>query len=104
MSQEFYIVGQMEVKDHQTYLEEYGKPFLNILKKYQGEVLAATQNGKTLEGEPFGNWTVLLKFPSKDLVYGFITSEEYAPLITLRVNELTTGGRAFIFPAEIAEF
>ena len=103
MEKTFYIIGRIEVKDYKIYLEKYGKPFMKVLEKYQGELLAATKNGRTLEGEPFGNWTVLLKFPSKDLAYGFVTSEEYAPLMKLRVNELTTDNRALIFPGEIPD-
>ena len=98
-----YIIGQIEVKDYKVYLVQYGKPFMKVLEKYQGELLAATKNGKTLEGEPFGNWTVLLKFPTKDLAYNFITSEEYAPLMALRINELTTGSKAMLFPGEVPD-
>lgn len=101
MEKEYYILGQMKVKDHKTYISEYGMPFLEILKQFEGELLTATKAAKTLEGDAFGNWTVLMKFPSKKHAYGFITSEEYAPLIQLRVNELTTGGRAVLFPAEV---
>ena len=101
MEKEYYILGQLEVKDYKTYITKYGMPFLDILKQYQGELLTATKAARTLEGEPFGNWTVLMKFPSKNLAYSFIKSEEYAPLMKLRVNELTTDGRAVLFPGEI---
>lgn len=103
MNQEIYILGEMAVKDLKVYLKEYGTPFIPVLEKFQGELLAATKNAKTLEGEPFGNWTVLMKFPSKELAYGFVTSDEYAPLMKLRVNELTNGGRAILFPKEVPE-
>ncbi|MEO1651987.1 MAG: DUF1330 domain-containing protein [Bacteroidota bacterium] len=103
MHPEVYIFAQMKVKDYSDYFSQYGAPFMDIIKKFEGKVLAATKNGKVLEGAPFGNWTVLLKFPSKEKAYGFISSEEYAPLIDLRVNELTQGGRSYIFPSEIAE-
>ena len=101
MSQAVYILGEMAVKDYETYFAQYGAPFMPILEKYHGELLVATKNGKTLEGTPFGNWTVLLKFPSSDLAYNFINSEEYAPLMKLRINELTTGTKAILFPAEV---
>ena len=41
-------------------------------------------------------------FPSKEMAYGFVTSEEYAPLMELRINELTDGAHAVLIPAEIA--
>ena len=41
-------------------------------------------------------------FPSKEMAYGFVTSEEYAPLMELRVNQLTDGAHAVLIPGEIA--
>ena len=58
--------------------------------------------GKKSEGEAIGNWTVLMQFPSKNLAYGFVTSEEYAPLMELRVNTLTDDTHAVLIPGEIA--
>ena len=86
MASTVYIFGQMAVKNYEDYFTQYGSPFLPILQKFQGTLLAATKNGRTLEGEVFGNWTVLMQFPSKEMAYGFVTSEEYAPLMELRVN------------------
>jgi uncharacterized protein (DUF1330 family) len=43
-----------------------------------------------------------MKFPTKDLAYGFITSKEYAPLMELRVNELTDGAYAVLIPGELS--
>lgn len=102
MADTVYIFGQMVVKSHQDYFTQYGLPFLPILKKYQGSLLAATKNARTLEGDAFGNWTVLMQFPSKELAYGFVSSKEYAPLMELRVNELTDDTHAVLIPAEIA--
>ena len=42
-----------------------------------------------------------MQFPSKEMAYGFVTSKEYAPLMELRVNELTDGAHAVLIPAEI---
>ena len=35
------------------------------------------------------------------MAYGFVTSEEYAPLMELRVNQLTDGSHAVLIPGEI---
>ncbi|MBT4905109.1 MAG: DUF1330 domain-containing protein [Flavobacteriaceae bacterium] len=102
MASTVYIFGQMAVKSYEDYFTQYGSPFLPILEKFQGTLLAATINGRTLEGEPFGNWTVLMQFPSKEMAYGFVTSEEYAPLMELRVNQLTDGAHAVLIPGELA--
>jgi len=42
-----------------------------------------------------------MQFPSKEMAYGFVTSEEYAPLMELRVNQLTDGTHAVLIPGEI---
>ena len=102
MASTVYIFGEMAVKSYEDYFTQYVSPFLPILQKFQGTLLAATKNGRTLEGEPFGNWTVLMQFPSKEMAYGFVTSEEYAPLMELRVNQLTDGAHAVLIPGEIA--
>tara|TARA_B100000767_G_C19774781_1_gene541935 strand:+ start:3324 stop:3638 length:315 start_codon:yes stop_codon:yes gene_type:complete len=101
MDQKVYIFGQMKVKNYQDYFTQYGSPFLPILEKYNGKLLAATKNGRTLEGETIGNWTVLMQFPSKNMAYDFVTSAEYAPLMKLRVNTLTDDTHAVLIPGEI---
>jgi len=98
MSQEVYIIAQIAVKDYKTYFEEYALKFKEILPKYQGEALVGTTKAEVIEGKSFGNWTVVLKFPSKELAYACIHSEEYAPLNALRINELTTGGNILMVP------
>lgn len=101
MEQTVYIFGQMKVKNYEDYFTKYGSPFLPILEKFKGKLLAATKNGRTLEGEAIGNWTVLMEFPSKTMAYGFVTSKEYAPLMELRVNTLTDETHAVLIPGEI---
>ena len=71
-----------------------------VLKKYQGESLAGTTKAEVLEGECFGNWTVLIKFPSRALADECMSSAEYLRLSALRVNELSTGGNVFLLPAK----
>lgn len=100
MNKEVYIIAQIEVKDYKTYFEQYALKFNDILPKFEGEVLAGTTKGEAIEGERFGNWTVLLKFPSKELAHACINSEEYGPLAAVRINELTTGNRVLLIPAK----
>ena len=102
MSQEVYIIAQIEVKnrDYKTYFEEYALKLKDILPKYQGVVLAGTTKGEVLEGERFGNWTVIIKFPSKELAHACINSEEYAPIAHKRTKELQTGGNVLLIPAQ----
>lgn len=101
MDSSVYIFAQMDVKDYKTYLTEYGKPFMSVLEKFEGELLSGTAKAETLEGEAFGNWTILLKFPTEELAQKFICSKEYAPLKKMRIDSLINEGRAYLFP-EIA--
>jgi len=103
MATAVYVFGQMKVKDYDTYLKTYGVPFYEVLQQYNGTLLSATKRGMTLEGKPFGNWTVLARFESAEDAGAFYQSAAYAPLKKLRLEELTEGAQAFSFPAEIPE-
>lgn len=100
MATAVYVFGQMKVKDYATYIKEYGIPFFEILQQFNGTLLSATKRGMTLEGEPFGNWTVLVRFESSKDAGAFYQSDAYAPLKKLRLETLTDGAKAFSFPAE----
>lgn len=100
MSREVYVIAQIDVKDYKTYFKEYALKFNDLLPKFKGEILSGTTKAETIEGACFGNWTVLIKFPSKELAHACINSEEYAPLAAIRINELSTGGNVFIIPAK----
>ena len=101
MDKAVYIIAQIEVKnrDFKSYFEQYALKLKDILPKYQGEALAGSTKVEVLEGERFGNWTVILKFPSRELALKLINSEEYAPIAALRIKELQTGGNVLMIPA-----
>ncbi|MGB1971412.1 MAG: DUF1330 domain-containing protein [Flavobacteriaceae bacterium] len=101
MSTTVYSFGRMRVKDYDDYFKRYGVPFLSILKKYNGKLLAATTKGVLVEGKEEGNWTVLVAFENGKDAFEFYASEEYAPLKKLRLEELTNSALAISFPAEI---
>lgn len=98
-----YMFAHLKVADFGSYIERYAMPFAELLPQYEGEVVSATTEGKPLEGETGGNWTVLIKFPSREKAEAFYNSDEYAPLLALRKNELTTGGSVVMFPEERPE-
>ena len=102
MNKAVYIIAQIEVKnrDFKAYFEEYALKLKDMLPKYQGEALVGTTKAEVIEGERFGNWTVILKFPSKELAYACINSAEYAPIAAKRINELQTGGNVLMVPAQ----
>ena len=92
MSNPHYLIAQIDVKDYDSYLAEYAMPLMEILSDVGAEVLAADANARALEGEWPGNWTVIIKFPSKDAMTAFYQSERYAPLKDLRINKLSDAG------------
>jgi len=97
MTQPAYVVAHLHVKDFDEYLSTYGAGFIDVLPQFEGEVLAATQDGTIVEGEDNANWTVLLRFPSRELADAFYHSDVYAPLIELRTKTLGTTGSIYMF-------
>ena len=98
MNPAVYIIAEIKVKEFKTYFEQYALKFNELLPNFQGEVLASTTKCEVIEGERFGNWTVIIKFPSKELAEACIHSEAYAPLAEVRIKELTTGGNVLMVP------
>lgn len=97
MTQPAYIFARLTVKDFGDYLPTYGAGFMELLPKYEGELLSATTDAKVVEGESDGNWTVLVKFPSRARAEEFYYSDDYAPLIELRTKTLGTTGSLILF-------
>lgn len=98
MSQPAYLLIQLKVKDFQQYLDKYGKPVFSQLAKLGAEFLVTSAEAETFEGESFGNWTVLIRFPSRETAIEWYGSAEYAPLKNARIKELTTGGNMILLP------
>jgi uncharacterized protein (DUF1330 family) len=98
MSNPVYLMAQIDVIDHEKYIEEYGMPVFDLLTHAGAEVLVATQDASVKEGQGFGNWTVLAKFQSEESANNFYTSKKYAPLKKLRVEKHSNGGNVMLFP------
>jgi uncharacterized protein (DUF1330 family) len=98
MSQPAYLIIQLNVKDFQQYLDQYGRPVFSQLSKLGGEFLVTSAEAETLEGEWFGNWTALIRFPSRETAMEWYESVDYAPLKSARIKELTTGGNMILLP------
>ena len=98
MSNPVYLMAQIDVIDHEKYIEEYGMPVFDLLIKSGAEVLVATQDAITKEGQGYGNWTVLAKFANEEAANNFYDSEEYAPLKKLRIEKHSNGGNLFLVP------
>jgi uncharacterized protein (DUF1330 family) len=94
-----YMVVQLDVKNHETYAQRYAIPVIEQLQKHGVEVLAVSAVPKVLEGSWSGNWTVVLRFPSMAVAESWYGSEEYQPLKSLRIKELTDGGSVILVDA-----
>ncbi|MEZ5572231.1 MAG: DUF1330 domain-containing protein [Halioglobus sp.] len=98
MSNPVFLIAQIDVKDYETYLTQYGFPLLHQLTEIGAEVLAADSSFKLLEGAWSGNWIAIIKFPSEKVMSEFYTSEKYAPLKTLRIEQLSNEGTVVVVP------
>jgi len=78
ISDEVYLVAQIDIKDYQAYMEKYGKPVTQQLIDAGAEMLVASREGEILEGEWSGNWTVITKFPSVESAKSWYNSKEYS--------------------------
>ncbi|MEN8722154.1 MAG: DUF1330 domain-containing protein [Alphaproteobacteria bacterium] len=93
-----YVYARLTVQDFAPYIEKYAMPFQTVLAQFDGTVLSATTDAEMLEGVSDGNWTVLLQFPSLAQAKAFYHSDDYAPLIKTRVEELKTSGHIMVLP------
>jgi uncharacterized protein (DUF1330 family) len=98
MSNPVYLIAQIEVKNHESYLAEYGFPLLEQLAEIGAEVLAADYNYEVLEGRWPGNWTAIIRFPNRAVMSAFYHSEKYAPLKALRIDKLSEAGAVIALP------
>lgn len=92
MAQPGYVIAQIDVPDLDVYFEKYATPTLAQLEAAGAEILVATPNATTLEGEWSGNWTVVIRFPSVEAARTWYESDQYAPLKRVRTQEVTSGG------------
>ncbi len=98
MSEPAYVIAQIDTKDLPRYRTEYGKQVAQLIVEHGGELLVGTAETQTLEGTWAGNWTVVIRFPSRAAALGWYESAEYAPLRRARVEVLTGGGNLVLVP------
>jgi uncharacterized protein (DUF1330 family) len=91
-----YLIAQIDVKNLDRYLEEYGFPVLEQLKAEGAEVLVGAPDATVLEGEWSGNWTVVIRFPDEDRARRWYESPRYAPLKAARIGRLTNAGNVVL--------
>ena len=94
-----YMVVQLNVKNHDEYMQRYAMPVIGMFQKLGVEILAASPAPEVLEGQLQGNWNVILRFPSRSVAEQWYKSEEYQPLKSLRLGSLTDGGSLILMEA-----
>ncbi len=99
MSEQAYVIVHLQVTDFDAYFENYVGPLLSQFEEYGAKVLAATAEPDVREGELFGNWHVVLEFPSVASAQAWYGSPAYEPLKELRMSRLTDGGSLAILPS-----
>jgi uncharacterized protein (DUF1330 family) len=94
-----YFLALLRVTDIDRYRREYGRNVLPQLAAAGARILVASTAPAVLEEEWEATWTVVIEFPDRAAALRWYQSEAYAPLKTLRLEELTRGGAAALFEA-----
>ena len=78
-----YIVAAVTINDQDTY-GQYQRGFGAILRQYEGEIIAISNDPTILEGEWPETLTDLLRFASREQALEWYNSEEYQELAKIR--------------------
>ncbi len=79
-----FLVANFTVLNPQGY-KTYVQTVVPTLKAYGAEILVAEYESQPIEGEP-GEITMVFKFPTKEMLYGWYNSPEYQKIIHLRAG------------------
>ena len=93
-----FVLVQFNVKDFPAYFEGYGSRMSAVAGRFGGQFLAASREVVVKEGQSSGNFTAILRFPSKEAAAQMYESPDYAPLKAKRIEELTEGGNLIFIP------
>jgi len=99
VAQALLVFVQFEVKELSRYRADYASKMAAIAAQFGAQFLAATPQAEAIEGALGGNFTAILRFPSREAAQAMYESAEYAPLKRLRQEELTTQGQVLFIPA-----
>ncbi len=91
-----YFILTHTITDIKRYREEYILQVIPFIAKYDGEVVVASSDAESLQGNP-ENGVVVLRFPSEQAVRDFVNDPEYQPVKKIR-QALTTNANAVLAP------
>ncbi len=86
-----YVVADLEWHDEAQHAKE-SENFVQILEKYGGKLLVASSDVKVIEGLWKPRRLVIIKFPTVEAFQGWYGSEDYAPLLAIRLRFADTNG------------
>ncbi len=78
-----YVVAKLTITDRNTYAH-YGNGFMAAFTPFGGRLLSVDEAPEVIEGEWRCTRTVLLEFPSKDVMRAWYASEAYQNLVQHR--------------------
>jgi len=84
-----YFVAHFTVNDPDGY-REYEKGFFPVLKPYGARFITYDDSVAVLEGERAEGRTVMIEFPSEDVLMSWWNSPEYRELAKIRHASVTT--------------
>jgi uncharacterized protein (DUF1330 family) len=85
-----YLIAFVDIHDRARFAKEYVPPISATLEPFEGRILAASDEAKTLEGAVPPGRAVIIEFPDLDRARKWYASDAYAPLIALRKTLATT--------------
>lgn len=71
-----YAIAQLTITDRATY-DRYQAKFMGVMKRFQGQVLAADESPRVVEGTWDRQKVVLLSFPDEAAFREWAESPEY---------------------------
>ena len=87
-----YFILTQTITDPGRYQREYLPGVRPFLEKYRADVLVADHAATPLQGEPTQS-VVVIKFPSEEMLRGFLDDPGYRPIKELRFA-ITTNAHA----------
>ena len=79
-----YVVAHIETKNIKN-MKKYREKVFSIVEKYGGKYLVRGGEMESLEGNFFQHRLVIIEFPNMKFAKNFYESEQYAPLLQLRL-------------------
>ncbi len=81
----YVIYNPLEITDPDA-IEEYRSKVRAVMANFGGRVIALDTEPKVLEGEWSGIRNVIIEFPDMDAVERWYNSDDYKPLLEMRLG------------------